>query len=90
MLRKFVLVFVVLVAGVPSSLAQDTGNVIFRNSTAQAIDSPSGRTCPWAPHKVVAAANAQCGAAVSGLYECGKDSQCNDVCNFVRCLDDAH
>ena len=47
-------------------------------------------TCEWRPRATVKPAGEQCGTAADGtinvgIYECGRNPQCEPTCNFVRC-----
>lgn len=47
-------------------------------------------TCEWRPRATVKPAADQCGTAADGsinvgVYECGRNPQCEPTCNFVRC-----
>ena len=50
-----------------------------------------GGQCIWNPIQQQRSAP-QCGfndlgVPIAGLYDCGKDAQCHDVCKFVRCVE---
>lgn len=47
-------------------------------------------TCEWRPRATVKPAADQCGTGSDGsvnvgVYECGRNPQCEPTCNFVRC-----
>jgi hypothetical protein len=46
--------------------------------------------CEWRPRAKVMAAQEQCGVAADGkarvgVFECGRSTQCDPVCNFISC-----
>jgi hypothetical protein len=47
--------------------------------------------CEWRPHLKAMPAEEHCGVAADGTpnrgtFECGRNPQCDNVCNFVSCI----
>lgn len=52
--------------------------------------APSGPSCAWIPHDELKPDAGNCGfndlsVPIAADYQCGKDSQCNDICRFDHC-----